>query len=392
MAEENRCIRCGKPCAPNETMCEECKAWFQSQTQADPGKARLKTAEPKKQENQETQKTQKTQKQTSVPPAQPSPGQPETEPKKGKKGVLIAVIAVVVVCLIMAAVIFFMKKKGTEEQQTTDVVQDTQTDIAEQEPEEQPWDTADIASINGEICTLYGTVEGSELKLDSVMSFYILSDSGQKYFFREVEYVALNAIEENIRLSRYSGRPVEVTGYPFCADNVVYIQVETLETTDGSTAAELEEGIHSYQYVVKDCTWNEAFSASIADGGYLVHFNSMEEYDYVMNEINSRGLDGIHFYLGARRDSGGGDYFWVDENNTLYGEPINSSSAWCSGEWLSGEPSYSDPDLGIDEAYLNMFYMRSQGRFVWADGPDNIPSAVPVFSGKVGYIIEYEEW
>lgn len=85
MAEENRCIRCGKPCAPNETMCEECKAWFQSQTQADPGKARLKTAEPKKQENQETQKTQKTQKQTSVPPAQPSPGQPETEPKKGRK-------------------------------------------------------------------------------------------------------------------------------------------------------------------------------------------------------------------------------------------------------------------------------------------------------------------
>lgn len=395
MAEENRCIRCGKPCAPNETMCGECKAWFESQTQAIPGKARLKTAEPKKQESKDpkkTQKEQKTQKQTSVPPVHTPSGQP-AEPKAGKKSVLIAVIAVAAVCLIAVAAVFLIKGKGTDEQQPVNVPQDSQTDIAEQEqePEEQPWDDADISSISSESCTLYGTVEGSELKLDSIMSFYILDESGQKYFFREVEYVALDSVAESIRLSRYDGRAVEISGIPFCRDKVVYIQVETLDTAEDTTVEELEEGIHSYEYVVKDCTWNEAFRESIAKGGYLAHLNSEEEYNYVLGQIHEKGLDDIHFYLGARRDSEPGDYFWADEDNELYGKPLNSSAAWCSEKWLNGEPSYEDPGLGIDEAYLNMFYMSTLGRFVWGDGPDDIPSAVPAFSGKVGYIVEYEE-
>ena len=27
-----KCIRCGKPCASGENMCDECKAWFQEKT------------------------------------------------------------------------------------------------------------------------------------------------------------------------------------------------------------------------------------------------------------------------------------------------------------------------------------------------------------------------
>lgn len=158
---------------------------------------------------------------------------------------------------------------------------------------------------------------------------------------------------------------------------------------NGKTDEKTEEGIHRYEYIVEDCSWNDAFGMSLERGGYLVRFNSLEEYNYVLGEIYNKGLDKIHFYLGARRD--GNDYFWVDENNEPYGEALNSSQAWCFGEWLSGEPSYSDPDLGIDEPYLNMFYLKREGNFVWGDGPEDIPSAVPDFKGKVGYIVEYEE-
>lgn len=28
----SKCIRCGKPCADGENMCDDCKAWFREKT------------------------------------------------------------------------------------------------------------------------------------------------------------------------------------------------------------------------------------------------------------------------------------------------------------------------------------------------------------------------
>ena len=162
--------------------------------------------------------------------------------------------------------------------------------------------------------------------------------------------------------------------------------------TDGEeeTAVDpTEGGIHRYEYMISDVTWNQAYQECLDRGGYLVRINSREEYDYIISQLNERHLSNIQFKIGGKREAGSQDYHWVDENGQLYGDVINSDSYWCASEWMAGEPSYRDGST--EEQYLDIFYYKNSGKWVWNDVPDDIVATVPEFSGKIGYICEYEE-
>lgn len=375
MGENNRCIRCGKPCGPNETMCDECRAWFQGQTGSANGKVKIQPKEPSTE---------------SKPPKEA-----KEKVRFSKKMMIVSGVILLAVILLVAIVFAFKGKKadtsGGESGNRQEPGQDEMM-RSDQETEEKIWEAADIDAAEEKICTLHGTVEGKELKLDQAMSFYLNDETGQKYFFKKAEYIALEDKFGEFSLDRKNSRQVEVTGTLTCAENVIYLELSTLETTDGLPEEEgREDGIHSYEFVVRDCSWHEAFWDSQERGGYLVRINSQEEYDYLLQKIQEQELGSVHFYLGGRRHTEGYEYFWADENNQLYGEVLNSAQAWCARQWFDGEPSYEDPTIHVQEEYLNMFYLKREERFVWVDVPDDIPAVVPAFSGKVGYIVEYED-
>lgn len=147
--------------------------------------------------------------------------------------------------------------------------------------------------------------------------------------------------------------------------------------------------IHRYELIISDVTWQEAFADCINRGGYLARINSSKEYEAVRKEISRQKMTNIYFRIGGRRDSQSKDYYWVNEDNRLFGEKLNSDSSWCSDEWMKGEPSFQDGDL--EERYMDLFFFDGEKRFVWNDVPDDMLAAEPAYTGKLGYICEYED-
>ncbi len=149
-----------------------------------------------------------------------------------------------------------------------------------------------------------------------------------------------------------------------------------------------DDGIHSYELVVADCSWSEAFNNCIRRGGYLARITTEEEFEAILRQIYSEDKEKIKFWIsGACED--GRHYYWVYPDGSLSDESVNDNEKY-NGYWLDGEPSFYDDQTESYEDKMNMFYVKSQDRWIWNDVPDDVLSVAEFYSGSMGYICEYE--
>lgn len=213
----------------------------------------------------------------------------------------------------------------------------------------------------------------------------VKKDGGEETVMKDRDKVKIESQEV---LISYNGRSVRANGELILdSEENLLLQTKEIITLDTYTAD--EGGIHRYEYIVSDCTWQQAYQDCISRGGYLARINSQQEYNYILGEISQKGLGKKHFRIGGRREGDSKDYYWVNDKEQLYGDKINAPEYWCAGEWMANEPSFADGNT--QEPCLDIFYYDKEGRWVWNDVPDNIIQSVPEYSGKIGYICEYED-
>lgn len=168
---------------------------------------------------------------------------------------------------------------------------------------------------------------------------------------------------------------------------------DTSEEDENGGPSDIEDsGIHTYELCVEDCTWSEAYQRAIDKGGHLVRINNADEYNAIINQINTEGKQNIKFYIGGKRDDDSSEYRWVYDVNgqSEYGDTVINTDPEYSSFWLEGEPSYTDSYTQDNEDRLMMFYHKNTGNFVFNDSQDDVLSEVSYYAGTMGYIIEYQ--
>lgn len=150
----------------------------------------------------------------------------------------------------------------------------------------------------------------------------------------------------------------------------------------------VEEGINSYELIVADVSWSQAYYDCMDRGGHLVRITTDAEYQAILQQIADEGKENIIFWLGGARNDDSG-YYWI-YNDGYFGSEVLNEDAKYASYWMDGEPSFFDAAAAVDETRMSMFRLSSNGQWVWNDVPDDILSVASFYSGKIGYICEYE--
>lgn len=366
----NICMRCGKPCGPNETMCDECRAWLAQKTAGNDAQKNFKKIRVPGQSHVDVGKTfgKKT----------------ETGNTGGQ----------------------FCTKCGKQMPEGVNFCTSCGNPLrGAEQPQSSTGDNGKAAK--NERSGFSGKSGGSDTKkiliaaavviVCVVLIFGVKMLVGSKKASDEMQQASLSednddngigkAIDEETEEEKAAREKAE-------EEERAKAEQEANEQAEreAEEKAKQEMAIHNYEIVVRDCTWQEAYDDCKSRGGYLVRINSAEEYNHIVSILNN--YKNIHFYLGGKREADGTEYYWVDNDGAYMEECINPDNSWTSTFWFQNEPSYADAGSGaqgqdIEEAYMNLFCVSST--WYLNDSSSNLAGDYPnLFAGKVGYIVEYE--
>lgn len=208
---------------------------------------------------------------------------------------------------------------------------------------------------------------------------------GHKFFGKKVAAVIKEAGKKKEEITLQKETEMEEAKHSEEQNGAADQEKEESEIEEMETEEAL---IHRYDYLVEDCTWSEAVQRCLERGGYLATIESREEFDFITAELDRSAMGDILFYLGSSRDAEN-NYYWRNADGAYEGTPLNGNgNNWCYSYWMQGEPSFYDGE--IEENVLALFYFQDESRWVFNDVPENILEHLPYYSGKIGYICEYE--
>lgn len=169
-------------------------------------------------------------------------------------------------------------------------------------------------------------------------------------------------------------------------DVYLYQQPLMENTPDSSEEAAIDPVAHTYEFVRGVNSWETAQKTAAEKGGYLVRFDSAEEFEFVTKEIEADGYLDTRFIIGARRAEDSTDYYFVDAEDRPVSEKLNDDASWASAFWMSGEPTIEWE--GDPEWIVALEYESDTAKWVLNDVSDN--STYPADINCHGFIIEYE--
>lgn len=150
-----------------------------------------------------------------------------------------------------------------------------------------------------------------------------------------------------------------------------------------------ENEIHEYEFYTEDVSWEEAWKLAADKGGYLAHINSEEEYNLITDKISKLSDSALCYFIGGKREGSDKSYYWFNQDGS-HGEKELTEDEGCKKFWLEGEPSYTDSTSGAEEKYLDFLYIKSKDKWFLNDAPNDMIAASKSWSGKIGYIVEYD--
>ena len=228
--------------------------------------------------------------------------------------------------------------------------------------------------------------------------------SGEKMFRSSMESGALYELdEEGNPISDYTWEGETVTEEEFNSkiDEIfdreqeirperVYSAVEIVSKL--RTGACTSEG-HRYELIQEDVvSWKKAQRLCKEKGGYLATITSPDEQDKIAEQIEEENKTDVSFYVGYRWNE------WVDEEH-YSSRWINSDGSFTEygfphGLWSYDAPDYETGKYEWDMDYWDcglIKYYESTNKIYLFYAPEKLLDVSPEYSGKMGYICEYDE-
>lgn len=149
---------------------------------------------------------------------------------------------------------------------------------------------------------------------------------------------------------------------------------------------------HRYELIEDDVTWEEAQTLCHEKGGYLATITSPDEQDAVAALIAKEEKQDISFYVGYRSSEWIGEEFygsrWINKDGSLTDAfNLYNFRKYSSPDYEPGQYKW---DRDHTDCGLVKYYNREEQIYLF-EAPENLPDVSPEYSGKMGYICEFDE-